>query len=490
MTWELQSPVSDDIHRLVNDEGRTIWGIDHHGFDADHPDALGVAEVDLPSGSTPLLLVEPFAGGLVLDTVRSYQGLVEGELRTLFLGIVDELRGSTDAQSRLCLESIGLDADGHPRIIPGISRASSDSTRIAIGEMVYQAAYGRPWAQSPLPVRIALLECSQPVQTLVEQLLDESTPDAGLHDTLAEVSATLRRTGTPSALPLLPAERDLDPGQALTARLRATKPTDIARPPEMAEAVRPAETAGTAARLRAASRGSGPSRGHVASGPRRPRRNRGKASLPTRLSTWSGSVLDRLPTARRLPPTGRRPRKWSTGPRTWVLLAVFMTIIGGAVMIRSWSTAESAASMSSTEDVNQSEGDIPSSSSSPAQGDAERMSESQILALLDDICQRRSDALSAGDEQALAALTVPDSSAAAADELLDLRTFVGNDYTIELDDPVIREQTRQHLLIEARMSTSVETEGDSSGFEPLTVEFELVPHGGDWRILAVTEVDE
>ncbi|GAA1950085.1 hypothetical protein GCM10009689_34040 [Brevibacterium antiquum] len=117
-----------------------------------------------------------------------------------------------------------------------------------------------------------------------------------------------------------------------------------------------------------------------------------------------------------------------------------------------------------------------------------RMSDSQILALLDDLCLKRSEALSAGDEQALAALTVPDSSAAAADELLDLHAFVGNDYAIELDDPVVREQSDHHILVQARMSTSVTAEGKKSGFEPTHVEFELVPHGSGWKILAVTEI--
>lgn len=158
-------------------------------------------------------------------------------------------------------------------------------------------------------------------------------------------------------------------------------------------------------------------------------------------------------------------------------------------MVRSWSSGEGTASVSSAEDASPSSGETRSPDTSEPQDDAERMSESQILTLLDNLCQKRSDALSAGDDQALAALTVPDSSAAAADELLDLRTFVGNDYAIELADPVIREQTLHHILVEARMATSVKTEGDESGFAPTYVEFELAPHGGAWRILAVTEID-
>lgn len=481
MTWELQAPVADDIHRLVNAQGQTLWGVAHHGFDADHPDALGIADVDLPTGPASLLLVKPLAGGLVLDAVRSYQGLVEGELSTLFLGIVDELRGSSEAHSRLCLESIGLDADGRPRIIPGISRNSPSSTRFAIGEMIYHAGHGRPWEQSPLPVSVALPDCSQPLQTLVAHLLDESCADSGLNDTLDEVSAALRRTGTASALPLLPAERDLDPGQALTARLRAAKAPSVVRPLETAATELPPESAGTAGRLRAESR----------EGVRRrrqgPRRNHRSPSLLTRMSAALArdgrSLLDRLPIAQ------WRPRRWTTWPRAWVLLAVLMTILGGAAMVRSWSSEGTAASVSSPGDMGPSSEESPAPGTSAPDGDAERMSESQILTLLDGLCQKRSDALSAGDDQALAALTVPDSSAAAADELLDLRAFVGNDYTIELDDPVIREQTDDHILVEARMSTSVTAEGKESGFTPTRVEFELVPHGSGWKILAVTEVD-
>lgn len=488
MTWELQAPISDDIHQLVNAQGQTLWGVAHGGFDADHRDALGIAEVDLPTGSTSLLLVKPLAGGLVLDAVRSYQGLVEGELATLFLGIVDELQGSSHAQSRLCLDSIGLDADGHPRIIPGISRTSPASTRFAVGEMLFHAAHGRPWEQSPLPVSVALDGCSQPLQTLVAQLLGDSCAVSGLNDTLDEVSAALRRTGAASALPLLPAEPDLDPGKALTARLRAAKSPTPVRRPDTAMTPGRNEATGTASRLRAASREGVPrwSRG----------RHRGRMSPNrlTRLSSTFGegcrSLLDRLPSVE------RRPQKPTTGLRAWALIAVLVTILGGAVMVRTWSTEGTAASVSSPEDSvpSSAEGSVPgtrepdSDAGRMSDRDAGRMSDSQILALLDDLCRKRSDALSAGDEQALANLTVPNSSAAAADELLDLHPFVGNDYAIDLDDPVVREQTDNHILVRARMSTSVTSEGKEAGFEPTHVEFELVPHGSAWKILAVTEI--
>ena len=507
MTWELQSPVSDDIYRLVNEQGRTLWGVAHRGFDVDHPQALGVVEVALPTGPTSLLLVEPFAGGFVLDAVRSYQGLVEGELRTLFLGIVDELLSSSDAQSRLCLECIGLDADGHPRIIPGISRTQSSSMRFAVGEMIYHAAYGRPWAQSPLPVTVALSDFSQPVQTLVAQLLDESVSDTGLSATLAEVSGTLRRTGTPSALPLLPAERDLDPGLALTARLRAAKapgadtrsaPRALPEPPApTTDSTRSVETDGAAGRLRAASRDHARRKGQRT---RRSRRSRGSPSWFRLVTSWLATNRSSL--VRRLSERDQSERRWRFGTRTWAILAVSLTVIGGFVMVRSWSSGGSPASVSSTQGTGAETESKPSHESTPSpaespnrdsdldQGGVDRLSETQILDLLEDLCQRRSEALSSGDDQALAALTVPDSAAAAADELLDLQAFVGNAYTIEVDDLVITKQTETRILVDAQMSTKVTVDGEISDFEPTQVEFELESHTGEWKIGTVTEIED
>lgn len=496
MTWELQATVSDDIHRLVNVQGETLWGVTHRGFDADHPEALGAAEVDLPTGRTSLLLVKPLPGGLVLDAVRSYQGLVEGELSTLFLGIFDELLTTDSAPDRLCLEAIGLDAGGHPRIIPGIRRIRAPSVRFAIGEMIYHAAHGRPWAESLLPVNIALPECSQLLRTLVAELLDESAADSGLHVTIAEVTAALRRAGTPSALPLLPAERDLDPGQALTARLRAASAPTPASAFTAAHSPAPAHSrtaahphAGPHSRAAAESRGAAEPPAHVdspeLSGAARrlraasrdsarrrrpsPRRRRRRASLFSRtasvLAAGRRGLLERLPTGR------RRPRTWLTGLRACALLAASMTILGGAVMVWSWDSEEPATSVSS------------------AQDQAVSMSDDEVVALLDDLCRKRSEALSSGDDEGLQALTIPDSSAAAADELLDLQAFVGNDYSIDVVDVAVREQTEASIIIDARMSTSASVDGEQSEFAPKYVEFELARHAGSWKILQVTEIE-
>lgn len=171
-------------------------------------------------------------------------------------------------------------------------------------------------------------------------------------------------------------------------------------------------------------------------------------------------------------------------------------------MVRSWSSGDSPASVSSTQGTGAEAESKPSHESTPSpaespnrdsdldQGGVDRLSETQILDLLEDLCQRRSEALSSGDDQALAALTVPDSAAAAADELLDLQAFVGNAYTIEVDDLVITKQTETRILVDAQMSTKVTVDGEISDFEPTQVEFELESHTGEWKIGTVTEIED
>ena len=493
MTWAFQATVSDDIHRLVNREGETCWGITHDGFDVDHSDARGEADVDLPSGAGTLLVVSPLPGGLVLDTVRSYQGLVEGELSTLFLGIFDELVQTPDAEARLCLECIGLAADGRPRIIPGIRRPPTSSVRFAIGEMIYHAAHGRPWSQSLLPVNIAMPNCSQSLRTLVAQLLDDSA-DAGplpprrvstLQSTIEEVSIVLRQAGSPSALPLLPtADHDLDPGQALTARLRAANTSNADRGPSRADhgpqapdrtllapahsrpnaEMKARDRAGSADRLRAVSRrGSGRRR-------LKPPPRRSGSSWAARIASAATSrarqLCGLLPSMRR----AHGPR--STILRASAVLAVCMTVIGATVMIRSADSGADSASVSAPQD----------------HAEKASLSDDEVVEVLRTLCDKRAEALSKGDSEGLKALTANDSTAEAADELLDIESFVGYDYSIELEDFDLREKTEDRILVAAQMLTSALVDGQESTFTPRHVEFELVRKAGEWKIAEVLEL--
>src|SRR5690625_1222002 len=140
MTWKFQSTIADEIHRVVSSDGETVWGIDHRGFDADSSRALGTAEVEITSGRRTLLLVPALPGGLVLDAVRAYQGLNDGELCTLFLGIVAELRDCSAPEDRLTLRAFGLDARGRPTLIPGVGASLATTPRRAVGEKIGRAS--------------------------------------------------------------------------------------------------------------------------------------------------------------------------------------------------------------------------------------------------------------------------------------------------------------------------------------------------------------
>lgn len=505
MTWEFQATVSDGIHRLLDRQGAVAWGVEHDGFDVDHPSAMGTAEVGLPTGTTEVLLVPPLPGGLVLDTVRSYQGLTEGELCTLFLGIFDELLTVAAPESRLCLQAIGLAADGRPRIIPGISQPPLPSNRRAVGEMLYHASHGRPWAESLLPVNIALDGSSPALRALLAELLDESVPAGPLVDTIAEVGEALRGLSAPSALPLLPAERDLDPALALTARLRAANghsPARIAVPaPDIPAAARSADgpdeqgegsVIGTtspgrrsrvgqapdsAARLREASR----------SGGARTRRGRTETTRPrpgrrhfTNMLEWAQAQATGL--------AGRLTR----GRRLPVILAVCLTLIGAAVLVQSFGEDESATPARSSTDADPASGrdaDSPTIATTASSGadDAAVPTDEDIVEVLAELCERRAAALSEGDGDALRELTVPGSTAALADELIDVAAFAGTDYGIELSDVRVMEKTVDAVRASATMTSTAEG-GDQTSFDPSAVEFELTLKGSEWKISAVREL--
>src|SRR5699024_9608225 len=109
-----------------------------------------------------------------------------------------------------------------PTLIPGVGASLATTPRRAVGEMLYHAGHGRAWSECLLPVDLALAEASSALRSIVGDFLADSVPDPGLRPALVEVADSMRSLARPVALPLVPAERDVDPEAALTARLRAT----------------------------------------------------------------------------------------------------------------------------------------------------------------------------------------------------------------------------------------------------------------------------
>ncbi|MGO3180477.1 MAG: hypothetical protein ACTIJR_13115 [Brevibacterium linens] len=468
MTWEFQATIADDIHHVIDSDGRSAWGVVHNDFDADHPRVLALTEVALPTGARPLLIVPASPGGLVLDVIRAFQGLTEAELCTLFLGIVDELRNCTRPDDRLALSAFALDAQGRPRIIPGVSGPRTTTPRRAVGEMIYQAVFGRPWAEALLPVDLALAESSSALRSLVAGLLDDAATDVRLETALAEAADSLRTLDRPAALPLVPAESATAPEAALTARLRVAsglRPNrgttgDIE---SNLESPAPPLRGGEVSPLRAGAKSS-----------RRSRRNRPQARrrLLAPMLSAVDSVRSRLRTMALPHVLG--------GNALLIGVAVCLTLLGGIVVWSSWSFPES----SSREDTSSGQGSASSAARTPALG------VDDVTGVLKDLCESRATALSDGDSEALQALTVPESAAAAADELIDPSAYADSDYSIDVEDVKIVATDDDRVVASALMRSSAVSGDDLQEFAAQSVEFELKKVQGRWLVAEVREIAE
>ena len=472
MTWEFQATIADDIHRIVHSDGRSAWGVVHDGFDADDPRALALTEVALPTGARSLLVVPASPGGLVLDVVRAYQGLTEAELCTLFLGIIEQLQTCTRPEYRLTLSAFALDADGRPVIIPGVRAAPVTTSRRAVGEMIYHAVYGRPWAEVLLPVDLALTESSTALRTLVAELLDDAASDVGLSTALDEAAESLRTFDRPAALPLVPAESATAPESALTARLRVAsglRPSRGSTEGDDSTLGTPAHPlrGGGVSPLRAVAKNSRHSRRER----RRPDGHRPPwTTVLSAVDSWWnrfwGRVRDR-----------GTPRLF--GRSTLLIgVAVCLTVVGGIVVWTSWSNTaavrgEEAAS-----------GQAADSSPEPTSA----MDVEEVTGVLEQLCESRARALSDGDAAALEALTVPESAAAAADELIDPAAYADSDYSIDVEDVKIVATDADRVVASALMRSSAGSGDALQEFAAQSVEFELERVGERWLVAEVREV--
>lgn len=483
MTWRYHVTVADQIHRLIADDGETCWGVDGVRGDDGCPGVVGRAQVHLPEGPVELLLVEPLTGGLVLDLIRSYGGLTEAEIRTLVLGVADELapRNGRDAcAQRLSLACFGLDSTGRPRIIPGLCADAPRGTRAAVGEMLYHAAAGRPWSTSLEPVDLAFGEFSPAFRELVATLLTGEDGGSTAADVLDEVVDVLRRGVAPAPLPLLPIERDLDPGASLTARLRmetarrdeAGTLAKVGKDPIRSgdegvagarEAAPPSEGRGIASRLRAITGVPTPST--LTTG----RKHRYRKDTHGRRIHWTG-LFERV------------ERRGLTN----ALLASGLVTVGITLAALTWTPVETVGGAVPGTPVSD-EGTTVSSR-------VTETDDTDVQSLLERLNERRIQALQGADRAALDALTVPDSSAAAADELLDLEDYAGHRLSIGLSHVSVMARSATAIVVRATMTSGaaqgMETTDGSPSARGHRVEFDLRIVDSEWRVNEVRRVAE
>ncbi|QZE27127.1 hypothetical protein K4X33_09045 [Brevibacterium casei] len=476
MTWHYETTIAEVVHRLRDDTGESVWGVENRGFDADHDATLGTESVLLPTGETEVLLVDPLPGGFVLDAVRAVHGLTEAEIHTLLRGCFAELAAVGDQASRLGLDCFALDAEGRPRLIPGVRHRLETSVRRAIGELVYHAAYGSPWSEALLPVDVALAERSAQLRALVADLLDDDPvpPSGGEAGWQPPSPRYLRswalfphrcrcRSSRPPATSIRRRRSPLGCGPLPRGSRPRRAALPIGRGRAMSAPVRGA--------LRSPWRRSGPAcRGRFT-----------RASIP--VEAWGADpqvgsatatsgihpilVVDQAADERRSGALGHRRVDRRRRPRG---------------LLVAWSTAETPPP-----GPEQAAAQRPPAGSGDGAGDEDPTDE-DVIDRLGDLCAERARALGAGDGDALAALTVPGSSAAAADELIDLSAYAGGTYTVTVEDVTVVERTDTGIRVAARMTTSAEIGGQEERFEAEDVVFTLTEHEGAWRIAEVAEV--
>ena len=112
----------------------------------------------------------------------------------------------------------------------------------------------------------------------------------------------------------------------------------------------------------------------------------------------------------------------------------------------------------------------------------------EVTGVLEQLCESRARALSDGDAAALEALTVPESAAAAADELIDPAAYADSDYSIDVEDVKIVATDADRVVASALMRSSAGSGDALQEFAAQSVEFELERVGERWLVAEVREV--
>lgn len=381
--WTHEAAIDDGIIRVRADRS-TRWFItpdqpgtdvaeELHGF----PSAAAGRVHDREG-----LLVPRCAGGLLDPALRVRGGMAP----PLALGLLDEALelltaapAAPPGTSRVTRRALALDADGAVVLLPGRLRAAAARTDSAeLGEILHLALTGRTWEETGVPLELTAPEVPSDVARLVTDLLEDTAGHMEPHSIRARICAL----GPSRDRGFLPAE----PGVSEDAAPTATLGGDLVR-----------ELRGV------------------------PRAGRGAEAAP---SSAGDSVRRERRRERRRPSTrAGRDRSRSPGRgrgRQIVVLAAGIGVCCGIIlMIRSLTGADAIDPQAESLRTGATTGPVAGTDATdgaivPTEDSADPAS--AVVAL----SRERALAIAEGDREALSALTVPGSPAAAADATMPL----------------------------------------------------------------------
>ncbi|WP_101650360.1 hypothetical protein [Brevibacterium ihuae] len=508
--WLIEAEISPGIRRVVRG-GRAAWFLTDGSALAEAaaggaPGAEVAEALDDTGSPVPGVVVPRMPGGLLEVVLRRHGGLTSAQTIGVLLACCDALSVAPvapEGRIRMHRSAFAQDAEGEVRLIPcvTVSEGEADPQR-ELGELAYLCLTGRTWEETGIPVRDLRPAPADALAAIVIDLLESACPGPlDAHGLPAALGVRLALAGEAAPVPFIPSEPEVPLGDAVTARIRLD--------------------AGFTDRLAAgAGRGDGSPRGDRDDAPARMRRTTGavrsrggarrrEMRQQERSSPRIDGAVGRLrsalrggtESARTAQGRGAGARSWSETARTLARrmprrvvaagLAVSAVILGVALLASAQREADPRVDAASSESP-------PATTDAPARTNPPATTNSPTdpaAGLTDDedpagafraLTDAREQAYETGDAQALEALTVPGSPAAAADAPVDLDAFAGREVRIEVEPIGAPEIAGTEAVLTVRMTTTVERSGgppEDYGTQRIRVVLRFGERG--WQVYAI-----
>ena len=462
--WHIEGRIDPALLRVRCGE-RTRWfalvGSDEVGESESQtwPDVRGACV-----GGHAGLLVARCEGGLLEQGLRRRGGMPA----SWALGVLDEVLELLEAApaappglTRAAIRCFGVDRRGAVVLIPGrFGHRAERSDTAELGELLHLALTGVTWEETGLPLRETAPDVPDTVSALVTDLLDGSVvvDSTGRRAGLVELRGRIATLGPSRDRGFLPAEPGVREEDAPTGTLS----------PDVVVA------------LRGSPRSSIPAQVRLPAQARTPAQAQTPDSVPSPAARARTRTSARTRRGRVRAERGRRRRVLSTG----VLLACVVCAASGAVLMATGAGEAEVSAGAGAETSPHAPVQPPDPAPEPPTGPLDAAVE---------LTRARAAAFEAGDPEALAAVTVPGSPAAAADADRALEDCADCAEALSLSDvrvipdpeaPTADGGTsdREAQPPEAGQRAHVHATMRSAGAAPLPVLLVLEFHDDRWRV--------